>query len=148
MAMVVQVTWQSDPFEVLAVNGYLYGRGVTDNKGPIMAMIFALQVRFINTHRETDSGVSPWRGCAATSASPPAQLLTSVGLVCGSGVCLLVGQELRDSGRLDLNAVLLIEGEEESSSEGFREAVLQNLHWFRGTSLILQANSTWIDDEK
>lgn len=40
-----QVTWQSDPFELLAVNGYLYGRGVTDNKGPIMAMIFALQVR-------------------------------------------------------------------------------------------------------
>lgn len=60
----------------------------------------------------------------------------------------MVGQELRDSGRLDLNAVLLIEGEEENSSEGFREAVLQNLHWFRGTSLILQANSTWIDDEK
>lgn len=56
-------------------------------------------------------------------------------------------QELRDAGRLDMNAVLLIEGEEENSSEGFREAVLQNLHWFRGTSLILQANSTWIDDD-
>lgn len=44
----------------------------------------------------------------------------------------------------DMNAVLLLEGEEETSSEGFREAVLQNLHWFRGTGLILQANSTWV----
>ena len=43
-----------------------------------------------------------------------------------------------------MNAILLMEGEEENSSEGFRETVLQNLHWFRGTSLILQANSTWV----
>lgn len=28
---------------MMALNGYLYGRGVTDNKGPIMAMIFALK---------------------------------------------------------------------------------------------------------
>jgi di- and tripeptidase len=29
--------WDSDPFTVAGRNGYLYGRGVTDNKGPIMA---------------------------------------------------------------------------------------------------------------
>jgi len=40
-----------------------------------------------------------------------------------------------------------MEGEEENSSEGFRETVLQNLHWFRGTGLILQANSTWVRRE-
>jgi len=28
---------------MMAINGYLYGRGITDNKGPIMAMIFALK---------------------------------------------------------------------------------------------------------
>ena len=28
---------------MMALNGYLYGRGITDNKGPIMAMIFALK---------------------------------------------------------------------------------------------------------
>ena len=32
-----------DPFSMMALNGYLYGRGITDNKGPIMAMIFALK---------------------------------------------------------------------------------------------------------
>ncbi|EWM27879.1 zn-dependent exopeptidase [Nannochloropsis gaditana] len=93
-------TWKTDPFVMMALNGYLYGRGVTDNKGPIMAMIFALK-------------------------------------------------EMKEQGILkDMNAVLLLEGEEETSSEGFREAVLQNLHWFRGTGLILQANSTWIADDR
>ncbi|KAJ7584980.1 hypothetical protein C8J56DRAFT_139703 [Mycena floridula] len=33
--------WNSDPFAVAGKNGYLYGRGVTDNKGPIMAVAFA-----------------------------------------------------------------------------------------------------------
>ena len=29
--------WKSDPFSLSGRDGYLYGRGVTDNKGPIMA---------------------------------------------------------------------------------------------------------------
>ncbi|KAF5343199.1 hypothetical protein D9757_015478 [Collybiopsis confluens] len=33
--------WNSDPFAVDGKNGYLYGRGVTDNKGPIIASAFA-----------------------------------------------------------------------------------------------------------
>lgn len=55
-----QVTWQSDPFELLAVNGYLYGRGVTDNKGPIMAMIFALQVGYYIKDRLMDGLMDGW----------------------------------------------------------------------------------------
>ena len=35
-------TWNSDPFEVFGVDGYLYGRGVSDNKGPLMAALFAV----------------------------------------------------------------------------------------------------------
>ena len=34
--------WQSDPFTLQATNGYLYGRGVSDNKGPILAAIYAV----------------------------------------------------------------------------------------------------------
>lgn len=34
--------WSSDPFFLQARNGYLYGRGVTDNKGPVLAAIFAV----------------------------------------------------------------------------------------------------------
>jgi hypothetical protein len=35
--------WLSPPFELTARNGYLYGRGTTDNKGPILAMLFAVR---------------------------------------------------------------------------------------------------------
>ncbi|KAF2223444.1 hypothetical protein BDZ85DRAFT_109577 [Elsinoe ampelina] len=33
--------WNTDPFTMEGINGYLYGRGTSDNKGPIMAAIYA-----------------------------------------------------------------------------------------------------------
>lgn len=33
--------WLVDPFQMEGIDGYLYGRGTSDNKGPIMAAIFA-----------------------------------------------------------------------------------------------------------
>jgi di- and tripeptidase len=33
--------WVSDPFALSGRDGYLYGRGVTDNKGPILAVACA-----------------------------------------------------------------------------------------------------------
>ena len=33
--------WASDPFELHGINGYLYGRGVSDNKGPVLAALYA-----------------------------------------------------------------------------------------------------------
>lgn len=33
--------WHSDPFTLTGRNGYLYGRGATDNKGPIIAVACA-----------------------------------------------------------------------------------------------------------
>lgn len=32
----------ADPFQLRPLNGYLYGRGVTDNKGPILAALYAV----------------------------------------------------------------------------------------------------------
>ncbi|KAL8994844.1 MAG: hypothetical protein Q9169_005291 [Polycauliona sp. 2 TL-2023] len=37
-----QQLWESDPFVMVGTNGYLYGRGVSDNKGPILAAIYAV----------------------------------------------------------------------------------------------------------
>ncbi|KAI4144014.1 MAG: hypothetical protein L6R39_004352 [Caloplaca ligustica] len=37
-----QRLWASDPFEMHGLNGYLYGRGVSDNKGPVLAAVFAV----------------------------------------------------------------------------------------------------------
>lgn len=34
--------WATDPFEMTNMDGYMYGRGVSDNKGPILAAIFAV----------------------------------------------------------------------------------------------------------
>ncbi|CDF36828.1 unnamed protein product [Chondrus crispus] len=35
--------WRTDPWTLTAIDGYYYGRGATDNKGPIIAMIFAIK---------------------------------------------------------------------------------------------------------
>ena len=43
IASTSQRKWESDPFTLTGVNGYYYGRGVSDNKGPIMAMLFAMR---------------------------------------------------------------------------------------------------------
>ena len=69
--------WETDPFNLTGRDGYLYGRGATDNKGPIMAV-----------------------ACAAA--------------------------ELLRRRSLNADLVMLIEGEEESGSGGFREAVQKN----------------------
>ncbi|EDR13323.1 uncharacterized protein LACBIDRAFT_245017, partial [Laccaria bicolor S238N-H82] len=95
--------WHSDPFTVSGLNGYLYGRGVTDNKGPIMAV-----------------------ACAAA--------------------------DLLSRRALEIDLVLLIEGEEECGSSGFGETVqkhkimLQNL--FGDIDAILVSNSTWIAEDQ
>jgi di- and tripeptidase len=66
--------WNSEPFTLTGKNGYLYGRGATDNKGPILAV-----------------------ACAAA--------------------------DLLSRRALGLDLVMLIEGEEECGSIGFRETV-------------------------
>lgn len=33
--------WRTDPFRLTSINGFLYGRGVSDNKGPILAALYA-----------------------------------------------------------------------------------------------------------
>ena len=34
--------WNTNPFDMQGINGYLYGRGVTDNKGPVLAALYAV----------------------------------------------------------------------------------------------------------
>lgn len=80
------------------VNGYLYGRGVSDNKGPIMAALY--------------------------------------------GVI-----DLAHAGELDTDITFLIEGEEESGSRGFKEAVRRNKDLIGDIDYIILANSYWLDDD-
>lgn len=90
--------WSSDPWHLTGKDGYLYGRGVTDNKGPIMAI-----------------------ACAAAA--------------------------LRQRRELDVDLVMLIEGEEEAGSRGFASAVRRHRAAIGDVDVILLSNSTWIDEE-
>jgi di- and tripeptidase len=46
--------WDTDPFGLTALNGYLYGRGVSDNKGPVLAAIFAVAELVQSSQLEND----------------------------------------------------------------------------------------------
>ena len=39
----METDWEQNPFEMKAKDGYYLGRGVSDNKGPILAFIFAVR---------------------------------------------------------------------------------------------------------
>lgn len=90
--------WIVDPFQMKGINGYLYGRGVSDNKGPIMAALY--------------------------------------------GVVDCVNEK-----ELDSDVIFLIEGEEESGSRGFKDAVRRHKDLIGDIDYILLANSYWLDDE-
>lgn len=90
--------WATEPFELTGVNGYLYGRGVSDNKGPCLAALFA------------------------------------------------VGELVQEQA-LASDIVFLIEGEEESGSRGFADAVRKNKELIGDVDWMLLANSYWLDDE-
>ncbi|KAI9371617.1 hypothetical protein BJX61DRAFT_17489 [Aspergillus egyptiacus] len=89
--------WKTDPWQLTSMDGFLYGRGVTDNKGPILAALYAAA------------------GLARQKA-------------------------------LRCNVVFLIEGEEESGSQGFHETVRKHKQQIGPADWILLANSYWLDD--
>lgn len=46
--------WRFPPFTLTGVNGYLYGRGVSDNKGPIIAAACAVATLLARRALECD----------------------------------------------------------------------------------------------
>ncbi|KAJ5136693.1 Peptidase M20 [Penicillium atrosanguineum] len=92
-----RLKWKSDPYQLTSINGFLYGRGVSDNKGPILASLYAA-----------------------------ADLARTKSLRC--------------------NVVFLIEGEEESGSQGFHQTVRDYKDEIGAVDWILLANSYWLDD--
>jgi di- and tripeptidase len=92
-----QGKWKHDPFTLTGEDGFLYGRGISDNKGPIMAAIYA-------------------------------------------------AHELANEKRLESDIIFLIEGEEESGSRGFSQAIKAKKDLIGDVDWILLANSYWLDD--
>ncbi|PWN19549.1 Zn-dependent exopeptidase [Microstroma glucosiphilum] len=89
--------WSSDPFTLSGRDGYLYARGASDNKGPVLSVATAIS-------------------------------------------------RLWNSRRLDVDVVMLIEGEEESGSVGFKEALEREKERIGKIDVVLLSNSYWIDD--
>lgn len=49
-----QAKWRSDPFRLEGIDDYLYGRGTSDNKGPIIAAIYAVAELIAEKSLESD----------------------------------------------------------------------------------------------
>jgi di- and tripeptidase len=49
-----QSTWKTPPFTMTPQDGYLYARGVTDNKGPLLVSIFAIAELYSRGELESD----------------------------------------------------------------------------------------------
>lgn len=115
--------WRSDPFTLTGRDGFLYARGTTDNKGPVLASIVAAAAFHRRRVVDTDSG-------AAAAAG-------------GAG-----GHTPRKGGDLpNMNFVFAIEGTGESGSEGFVETIEEQKDWFSGLSLLVNSNNTWLGND-
>ncbi|GEQ68361.1 hypothetical protein JCM33374_g2029 [Metschnikowia sp. JCM 33374] len=90
--------WDTNPFSVTAKDGNLYARGVSDNKGPVLAAIYAVA-------------------------------------------------ELQKNKNLSTDVVFLIEGEEETGSVGFQDAVNAHKDLIGDIDWVMLSNSYWLDDD-
>ena len=116
--------WESPPFILTGRDGFLYGRGASDNKGPLLAQVSlgsAVHVGHSVVCRAVDTRGPPRDAChwQVFAAARYVRRLEEDG-----------GATLKP-----LSFVFAIEGEGENGSTGFREGILQNLHWFEGTSV-------------
>lgn len=119
--------WCGDPWQLTASDGYLHGRGVSDNKGPLLAQIFAVRRLLCgegHSRRRSRSDLVSF--------------------------CLEEKTDCSDG--CPVNVLFLVDSREEA---GDTAAVLQLLRevredgWLRGEAAgLIVTNSSWIDDER
>ncbi|EPR59510.1 WD domain, G-beta repeat-containing protein [Toxoplasma gondii GT1] len=121
--------WRSNPWSVWGEDGYVYGRGVSDNKGPILCTLFAVRafVRHHRRRRHLELKAERERREGTGTASRERTRRTQKGL--------------------PFNFVWISEGREESGSGGFEDALKKHLSWIVGNKFfVICTNSYWIDD--
>lgn len=91
--------WDSDPWTLHGRDGYVYGRGVSDNKGPVLAVAHA-------------------------------------------------AAELLHAQALDVDVVMLLEGEQETGSRGLVDAVRAHRAAIGPIDVVLLCNSYWIGEDR
>ncbi|CAE8703229.1 unnamed protein product, partial [Polarella glacialis] len=140
--------WNLDPWQLTAQDGYLYGRGVSDNKGPLLAQIFAVRSLLLQRRAEVSGETS----CEAEHSEQPGNAF----FLQGFGEALPPptrpgGGEARTNG-LPVNVLFIVDGSEESGDTSTALRVVQEARedgWLRGSARhLLVCNSSWIDDER
>ena len=153
--------WNTDPFVLTGQDGFLYGRGASDNKGTLLAAIFAAAL-CRHTGSRFGEGFSDGRADDLDGTNGSAHGSSGDGK--GSA-----------TGGSDINFVFIIEGEGENGSTGFQvstsrfvvysifdmfftvlllqfcvtqETVRANLGWFPNTTVVMNNNSKWLTDDR
>eukprot|EP00928_Gymnodinium_smaydae_P014100 TRINITY_DN15108_c0_g2_i1.p1 TRINITY_DN15108_c0_g2~~TRINITY_DN15108_c0_g2_i1.p1 ORF type:complete len:1429 (-),score=323.69 TRINITY_DN15108_c0_g2_i1:101-4387(-) len=148
------VGWRHDPWKLTAVDGYLYGRGVSDNKGPLLAQILAVRRLLRRVRRRNASAASPQSLLASFSdleslaASSP---FAPRGAAAARGDAAARASSPHAS-ELPVNVLFVADGGEESMQtavllQALREARADG--WLRGgCSGLIVTNSHWIGDQR
>ncbi len=158
-----EAEWHTPPFELNSVNEYLYGRGTSDNKGPILAFVFAVKelLDLMEARGEAEDAGVPggkrslpvnvvfvFEGARAVAATVRFRGVCFP-LWTDDGGCLPSLAErgsMCRAGGCGGGGCVFCAGEEENGSIGFREAVQQNLRWFEGVQLIVISNTNWVGE--
>lgn len=140
--------WESNPWKLAARDGFLYGRGVADNKGPFLAQIFAVR-KLLR------------RGSALGQPEEESEdfvMRIEVEDGDGDGACGSPGSravsKLCPAAAKDcpVNVLFVVDGGEEVSDvDSVRRALREAREdgWMRGgVAGLLVSNSAWIDDDR
>ncbi|XP_026190986.1 uncharacterized protein LOC34624195 [Cyclospora cayetanensis] len=124
--------WLTNPWKIHCKDGYIYGRGVTDNKGPIICSLLAVK-HFISEWRRKHKARH-----AAHQQPQPRDTGDAA-----SGQDPLTA---RSAPAVPFNFVWICEGDEENGSIGLADAVAQKASWLHGARFLICNNSYWADD--
>ncbi|CDJ49273.1 hypothetical protein EBH_0060350 [Eimeria brunetti] len=125
--------WHTNPWRIHCKDGYIYGRGVTDNKGPIICSLLAVK-QFIaewrRKHRVNQAAHDQGSQLSGTKTASASQS---------------PGPPMNDPA-IPFNFVWICEGDEENGSVGLADAVAQKASWLQGAHFLICNNSYWADD--